>query len=86
MSGPRDGDRDEDVPEADPDAARHEVALQTEAEVACPCCGEPSVIGLDPGGGAAQEYVEDCPVCCRPWRVSVRYDDAGEASIRIEPS
>jgi hypothetical protein len=43
-------------------------------------------IGLDPGGGDTQDYVEDCPVCCRPWRVSVRYDDEGAASVRIEPS
>ena len=63
-----------------------EVVLQTEAEVDCPFCGEGSVIGLDPGGGEAQEYVEDCPVCCRPWRVSVRYDDEGTARIRIEPT
>ena len=41
----------------------------TEAEVHCPYCGEIVEIGLDPGGGMVQEYVEDCQVCCRPWRV-----------------
>ena len=86
MSHTRDGDRDDESGEADPDGARHEVALQTEAEVDCPFCGERTVIGLDPGGGDTQEYVEDCQVCCRPWRVAVRYDDAGAATIRIEPS
>lgn len=35
MSDPRGGDPD--------------VALDTQAEVACPCCGETAVIGLDPG-------------------------------------
>ena len=43
--------------------------LETEATVLCPYCGEINEIGLDPGGGRHQEYVEDCQVCCRPWRV-----------------
>jgi hypothetical protein len=32
----------------------------------CPHCGEEVDTSPDPGGGAAQRYVEDCPVCCRP--------------------
>ena len=55
----------------------------TEAEVRCPWCGAASVIALDPGGGNAQEYVEDCEVCCRPWTVRVVYDDAGNASVAL---
>ena len=43
----------------------------TEAQVRCPYCGQVNEIGLDPGGGATQDYVEDCQVCCRPWRVLV---------------
>jgi len=86
VSDAQDGDRgDDDIEDADPDGARREVVLQTEAEVDCPFCGEASVIRLDPGGGDAQDYVEDCPVCCRPWRVSVRYDDAGAARVALEP-
>jgi len=57
----------------------------TEAQVTCPHCGEPVTIGLDPAGGAAQSYVEDCQVCCQPWRVSVRYDDRGAAEVGVEP-
>src|SRR3989441_2716031 len=49
-------------------------ALETEADVTCPHCGETMTITLDPGGGRAQEYVEDCQVCCRPWRVGVGGD------------
>jgi hypothetical protein len=40
-------------------------------------------IGLDAGGGAAQEYVEDCAVCCQPWRVTVAYDGAGGAYVTV---
>ncbi len=57
---------------------------ETEATVHCPYCGEPVEIGLDPGGGATQEYVEDCQVCCRPWRVSVHFDDEGQASVTVD--
>lgn len=56
-----------------------------EATVACPHCGEVNTLTLDPGGGAAQEYVEDCQVCCRPWRVVVRYGADGGAAVSAEP-
>jgi hypothetical protein len=58
----------------------------SEAVVTCPYCGEENEIALDPGSGPAQEYIEDCQVCCRPWRVLVDYDDHGTASARIEPA
>jgi hypothetical protein len=54
-----------------------------EAEVTCPYCGERSTIALDPGSGATQEYVEDCPVCCQPWRVSVSYLEDGTAAVEL---
>jgi hypothetical protein len=53
--------------------------------VVCPHCGEPNDLGLDPGGGSEQEYVEDCHVCCRPWRVIVRYAADGSADVFTEP-
>ena len=52
--------------------------------VTCPYCGERSEIALDPGSGAHQSYVEDCPVCCQPW--SVRVDYAGDGSARVDVS
>jgi hypothetical protein len=55
----------------------------TEADVFCPWCTEKTGITLDPGSGPDQEYEEDCPVCCRPWRVSVRYDVDGAALVRL---
>ena len=55
----------------------------TEAEIICPYCGEVVVIGLDPGGGAVAEYIEDCEVCCRPWQLRVEYDDAGQATVSV---
>lgn len=57
---------------------------ETETVVQCPYCGEPNEIGLDPGSGASQEYVEDCQVCCRPWRVRVRYREDGSADVSVE--
>ena len=54
----------------------------TEAVVRCPYCGEASEIALDPGGGASQEYVEDCPVCCRPWQVQV-FRDGPDVAVQL---
>ncbi len=56
-----------------------------EATVACPYCGEPVEITLDPGSGNEQDYVEDCEVCCQPWQVVVRYDDEGHAEVSVTP-
>ena len=54
------------------------------AEVWCPYCGEANEVALDPGGGAHQAYVEDCQVCCQPWRVSVTYHEDGSADVRAD--
>jgi hypothetical protein len=56
---------------------------ETDATVSCPYCGESVSIALDPGSGAIQEYVEDCEVCCQPWRVAVAYADDGSADVSI---
>jgi len=58
----------------------------TEARVRCPYCGEVNEIAVDPGSGASQDYVEDCQVCCRPWRVYVAYDATGAAHVHVEPA
>ena len=51
--------------------------------VICPYCGEQSEVALDPGSGAHQAYVEDCPVCCQPWSVRVEYTGDGSARVEI---
>ena len=53
------------------------------AWVECPWCGEQVELLLDPGGGAVQDYVEDCEVCCRPWQVRVRWV-SGVAEVRLD--
>ena len=68
---------DEDFPLGDGTA-------DMEAVVTCPYCGEPGMLTLDPGSGDAQDYVEDCPVCCQPWQVSVRYASDGAANVRVD--
>ena len=57
---------------------------ETVATVYCPYCNETVEIAIDPGGGPAQEYVEDCEVCCQPWSVSVRYGKDGSAIVSVE--
>ncbi len=57
--------------------------VEVEATVVCPYCGESVEIGLDPGSGNAQDYVEDCQVCCQPWRVTVHYDEEGRADVSL---
>jgi hypothetical protein len=50
-----------------------------EGSYICPTCGERIVVPLDRSGGAEQEYVEDCPVCCSPNLLHVEFfGDGGE--------
>ena len=51
----------------------------------CDSCGEEIVIPLDISQGPDQEYVEDCPVCCRPNIIHVRIDDDGNATVWAMP-
>jgi hypothetical protein len=48
----------------------------------CPSCGETIAIALDASAGEEQEYVEDCPVCCKPNVIHVEYFD-GEEPPRV---
>jgi hypothetical protein len=43
----------------------------------CPYCGERVTVHVEPIGAHAEHYVEDCPVCCRPWSVEVTRDESG---------
>jgi hypothetical protein len=77
--------------DADDDALDAEFPLgdgtaDTAALVQCPYCGEEMEMALDPGSGPRQEYVEDCQVCCRPWRVGVRYGPDGAAQVTLDAS
>jgi hypothetical protein len=45
----------------------------TTFEVWCPYCGERVEIYLEPD--VMGTLVQDCEVCCQPWRVHVGYDD-----------
>jgi hypothetical protein len=56
-----------------------------EATVVCPYCDEAVEITLDPGSGSLQEYVEDCDVCCQPWKVNLRYGADGSAEVVVTP-
>jgi hypothetical protein len=79
--------RDDDLPDDDADLDDEfplgDGTAETGAVVSCPYCGESVEIVLDPGSGNDQEYVEDCEVCCRPWRVRVRYDRFGDADVEL---
>ena len=59
---------------------------ETEGVVVCPYCGEPNEVALDPGGGERQDYVEDCQVCCQPWRVVVEYHGDGSVDVFAVPA
>lgn len=76
---PQPDDLDRDFPLGDGTA-------DVEGEVTCPYCGEAVAVALDPGSGRHQDYIEDCEVCCRPWRVCVEYGGDGHATVTAIPT
>lgn len=44
----------------------------------CPYCGEPITILVD-ASEPAQDYIEDCEVCCRPMTLTTYLDGAAIA-------
>ena len=59
-------------------------AINDEASYICDACGEEIVIPLDLSAGESQEYVEDCPVCCRPNLIHVELEEDGEVRVWAE--
>ncbi|MGZ8161243.1 MAG: CPXCG motif-containing cysteine-rich protein [Methylobacter sp.] len=56
---------------------------QEEIIIVCPYCGESINVLVDASSGA-QEYYEDCSVCCSPILFSVSIDDAGEICLEAK--
>ena len=55
-----------------------------DASYVCDACGEEIVVPVDLSAGECQEYVEDCPVCCRPKIIHVEIDDGGNVRVWAE--
>lgn len=58
--------------------------MKDEASYVCDACGEEIVVPVDLSAGSSQEYVEDCPVCCRPNVVRIEVDEDGEVRVCAE--
>ena len=58
--------------------------MNDEVSYVCSACGEQIVIPIDLSQGLSQEYVEDCPVCCRPNLIHVEIDEDGQANAWAE--
>ena len=58
--------------------------MKDEANYVCDSCGEEIVVPIDPSAGTSQEYVEDCPVCCRPNVIHVELGEHGDVRVWAE--
>lgn len=55
-------------------------AVELDHRATCPYCGEAVLVSVEAELAGGASYVEDCPVCCRPWDVRVR----GGEKVRVE--
>lgn len=66
---------------------RHDLSairMRDEASYLCDSCGEVIVVPIDLSAGTQQEYVEDCPVCCRPNVIHVEVGEDGDVRMWAE--
>jgi len=48
--------------------------------VECPYCGEAIEVYVE--ADVRGSFIQDCEVCCNPWRVAV-HDEDGERSVSV---
>jgi DNA replicative helicase MCM subunit Mcm2 (Cdc46/Mcm family) len=58
--------------------------MKDQASYVCDSCGEEIVVPIDLSAGASQEYVEDCPVCCRPNVIHVEIGEDEDVRVWAE--
>jgi len=75
----------DDLPSKTQSVRNQDETMQADASYICDACGELIIIPLDFFEGSTQEYVEDCPVCCRANIIHVQFDQDGKSSVWAEP-
>ncbi len=58
--------------------------MKDEASNVHDSCGEEIALPIHLSAGLAQEYVEDCPMCCAPNVLQVEVDKDGEMRVWAE--
>ncbi len=75
---------EEDAPSRAGFSRNGKATMRGEVTYVCDACGEEIVIPLDVTEGSSQEYIEDCPVCCRGNVIHVAIDEDGDARVWAE--
>jgi|ERR1700733_795610 hypothetical protein len=71
-------------PVYEPATQRPGVAAEQFVAAWCPYCGERFEARVEVSAGA-QEYIEDCEVCCRPMAFSIELEDNGALhALRVQ--
>lgn len=73
-------------PMNDPQDMQSGAPLNQESDYCCTACGEQIVVPLDISAGNPQEYVEDCPVCCRPHLLRIAWTEGVAQIIAVAES
>lgn len=54
--------------------------MQPSVDIQCPYCGQTISLLVDESAGA-QQYIEDCQVCCSPIEIAIGYDADGALQV-----
>ena len=71
-------------PVYEPGTQRPGIVAEQFVGACCPYCGERFEARIEVCGGA-QEYIEDCQVCCRPMMLTVEVENDGTlCALRVQ--
>jgi len=58
--------------------------IEDDFKFSCPYCDASQLIRFDISGGAKQQFVSDCEVCCQPILIRVEFDSESLVSFSAE--
>lgn len=71
-------------PKRPPRKRPRQLSDQSSVQFLCPVCWQSLHLPVDRSGGAHQQFIYDCEICCRPLVVEIDCSEEPIASVRAE--
>ena len=57
--------------------------MQESENIQCPFCGQTFALAVDTNGKAAQRFIVDCEICCRPMEIHLHCEDGEVLDLEV---
>jgi len=59
--------------------------LEQDYDFDCPHCSGGNSVKLDVSGGSKQSFIQDCEVCCKPFQITVQFENGALIDFSADP-